>query len=113
MKYTDYKSIKEFLHENKDRVYHFWVYKRMFTPYEQDKKFTDESVYEDDHAMLGYIRESILLPDGDLLLGINEIYPGDGCSENLQFYKLSELRIAYNADDSSEDREGGAVDNEQ
>ena len=28
-----------------ERVFRMWVFKKMFTPYEQDEKFSDESVY--------------------------------------------------------------------
>ena len=116
MTYKGYKSLRSFLGETKDRVYRFWVYRRMFTPYEQSQKFTDESVYEDTHAILGYIRESIPLPAGDVLLGIEEVYPGDdGCDggdecASLQYYKLSELRISWYPSDMPDD---GGEDNEQ
>ena len=64
-----YGSFFEFLEKNKDRLFRFWVYKRMFTPLEQEMMYTDQDVYEDYHANTGIIKEAIVLPDNDLLLG--------------------------------------------
>ena len=30
-----------------DRIYSYLIYKKMFTPYEQQEAFSDESIYED------------------------------------------------------------------
>lgn len=34
-----YNSFFDFLKKNKDRIFRFWVYKRIFTPLEQEKKY--------------------------------------------------------------------------
>lgn len=98
MIYGDWET---FFIDNSERLYHFAVYKRMFTPYEQEERFTDESQFEQDIWRYGFIGEVILLPDGDLLLGIQEVYddiPEDP-NDDLEYYKLSELRIGYNKND--------------
>ena len=75
-----------------ERVFRMWVFKKMFTPYEQDKKFSDESVYEDDVCKYVMIKELIELPDGDLLIGFQD---ADSDNLYLEYYKLSEIRLDY------------------
>ena len=89
-------DLKTFLLDNSERIYRFYVYKKAFTPYEVENKFTDESRFEDSHYTYGMIRESVELPDGDVLLGIQELYdelPDE--IENIGYYKLSEIRLEY------------------
>ena len=75
-----------------ERVFRMWVFKKMFTPYEQDEKFSDESVYEDDVCKYVMIKELIELPDGDLLIGFQD---ADRDNLYLEYYKLSEIRLDY------------------
>ena len=75
-----------------DRVFRLWVFKKMFTPYEQDEKFLDESVYVDDTCKFVMIKELIELPDGDLLIGFQDT---DNDNLYLEYYKLSEIRLDY------------------
>ena len=49
---------------------------RIFTPYEQDEKFSDESVFENgSYPIFAYIRNAIELPNGDVLLRLEETEP--------------------------------------
>ena len=75
-----------------ERVFRMWVFKKMFTPYEQDEKFSDESVYVDDVCKYVMIKELIELPDGDLLIGFQDT---DDDNLYLEYYKLSEIRLDY------------------
>ena len=75
-----------------ERVFRMWIFKKMFTPYEQDEKFSDESVYEDDICKYVMIKELIELPDGDLLIGVQD---ADNDNLYLEYYKLSEIRLDY------------------
>ena len=77
---------------SEERVFRMWVFKKMFTPYEQDEKFSDESVYEDDVCKFVMIKELIELPDGDLLIGFQD---ADSDNLYLEYYKLSEIRLDY------------------
>ena len=79
-----------------DRVFRLWVFKKMFTPYEQDEKFSDESVYEDDVCKYVMIKELIELPDGDLLIGFQD---ADSDNLYLEYFKLSEIRLDYRPED--------------
>lgn len=82
--------------EAEDRVFRLWVFKRMFTPYEQEEKFTDESVYEDDTCKFVMIKEIIELADGDYLIGFQD---ADRDDEYLEYFKLSEIRLDYRPED--------------
>ena len=86
-------DIHTWLHDvGEDRVFRLWVFKKMFTPYEQDEKFSDESVYVDDVCKFVMIKELIELPDGDLLIGFQD---ADSDNEYLEYFKLSEIRLDY------------------
>lgn len=86
---TDFET---WLLDNSDRIYRYWVYKRMFTPHEQEMKYVDQSCFEDVTANEGYIREAIELPDGDILLGFE--LP-DMETQYIEYYKLSEINLAW------------------
>lgn len=89
---TDFET---WLHDYGDRIYRYWVYRRMFTPEEQNAKYIDQSFYECDECSFGLIKEAVELPDGDILLGIADVQS----QECLEYYKLSELRIGYYGDE--------------
>lgn len=101
-----YGSFFEFLQKNKDRLFRFWVYKRLFTPLEQEKKYIYECVYEDTHAHTGIIREAIVLPDNDLLLGFYipccDTVDEEDEYKHIDYYKLSEIRMEYRPVDMEE-----------
>lgn len=105
-KTATYGSFFEFLEKNKDRLFRFWVYKRMFTPLEQEQKYIDQGEFEDCHAETGIIREAIILPDNDLLLGF--YIPGCDTAnvedeyKHISYYKLSEIRMEYRPVDMEE-----------
>lgn len=89
--------------DHSDRVYRYWVYRRMFTPYEQEQKFTDESCFEADECSFGCIKEAVELPDGDILLGFVDPADYETRVENyIDFHKLSEIRLAYSPRDQEE-----------
>lgn len=75
-----------------ERVFRMWVFKKMFTPYEQDENVLDDSVYVDDTCKYVMIKELIELPDGDLLIGFQDT---DNDNLYLEYYKLSEIRLDY------------------
>lgn len=108
MKY--FEDIKTFFKSIENRPIIYWVYKKMFTPYELDKKFMDESIYEDCHGTEGYIKEVILLPDNDILLGIARVFEDSEDNEYnyfVDYYKLSEIRMAYHFRLEDGENDGG------
>jgi len=95
-----YGDFETFLLDNRDRVFRFWVFKRMFTPLEMAEKYIDESQFESTHCTLGIIRECIMLNDGDYLLGFQTVY--EDCEDDdtdeprcIDYYKLSEIRLGF------------------
>ena len=83
-----------------DTIFRLWEYKRMFTPYEQEEKFSDESLYVDDECKFVCIKDVIILPDGDLLLAISPL-DLDGY---VAYHKLSDISLAK-ADKDMEEEE--------
>lgn len=94
--------------DNSDRIYRFVVYKKLFTPYEQDKKFSDESQFEDTYYRFGFIEEAIELGQGEWLLGFREVIDGEVCSY-ISYFKLSDIQLSFFEQDqgmlSDEDEE--------
>ena len=101
-------DIWTWLQDTEVRVLRYWVYKRVFTPLEQEKKYVDQSEYEDSYCKKGVIRECVQLPDGDLLLGFqnyNEDCDFYDLPQYMEYYKLSEIRLAYNPEDMARDED--------
>lgn len=96
-----YNSFGEYLKSlPPDTVFRLWEYKRMFTPYEQDQKFSDESLLVNDECDHIRILDVINLPDGDLLLATTYAY-GDG--KYISYYKLSEISLGKSEKDMEEE----------
>lgn len=92
--YTDFNA---FIKAHEGEVFRYWIYRRVFTPYEQNQCFMDESVFEDSHANVGVIKECVPLGNGDFLLGFQ---PVDDCDpynittlDFIEYCKLSEIRL--------------------
>lgn len=75
------------------------MYKRLFTPHEQQKAFSDESQYEDGGRFTdGIIREAVDLRNGDWLLGIENFFEDEKPNRenpSLEYYRLSEIRLMH------------------
>jgi len=99
---TDFET---WLHDNSDRIYRYWVYKKMFTPYEQDQKFIDESCFVDNKCEYGIIREAIELPDGDILIGFIDPHTREDSHAYgyINYYKLSEITLAHSPRDMEDE----------
>ena len=101
-----YESFADFVKATENRIFRFWVFKKFYTPYELERKFSDESLYEDTMAKHGFIREAIVLPDNDILLGFAELFESvDDLNEeyrSLSYYKLSEIRMSFYPIDADE-----------
>ena len=82
-----------------DRIYRYLVYKKLFTPYEQQHAFVDESVYEDTHYELCLIEEAIDLGNGEWMLGLKTVGDDGKIYGMTHYYKLSEIRLARYEDD--------------
>ena len=85
-----------------DTIFRLWEYKRMFTPYEQDQKFSDESLYVNEECDYIRILDVIILPDGDLLLATTYAY-SENESSYINYYKLSEISLGKSEKDMEEE----------
>lgn len=93
-----YDNVRDFFKSIENRIITFWVYKRAFTPYDYDVKSKEVNIYENDTGTVGMIKEVVLLPDNDILLGIAQDMEliDDERNYYIDYYKLSEIHIAYN-----------------
>lgn len=92
-----------FVLDYNNKVFTVLVYKRMFTPYEMDKKFQDETIYED--SFDGKIELCVDLGNGDFLLGFRRVFESERVGEDntvsvdicnsdfVEFYKLSQINL--------------------
>ena len=82
-----------------DTIFRVWEKKFVFTPYEQENKFVDQSVYENETCEFVTIKDVINLPDGDLLLAAEDIE----CKGHTDYFKLSGIAIAKRDKDMEEE----------
>lgn len=94
-------NIKDFVEEHKGKIFRYWVYKKFFTPYETDKKFSDESCFECDDAEYAYIENAYEIP-GDILLELRDAewqieceIKGQKENNHTCYYRLSEVSLEY------------------
>lgn len=68
-------DLNTFICENKNKIFRMYKYKKVYTPYEQDKKFSDETMFENGgYATYVNIVDMIVLPDKDVLLKLKYAY---------------------------------------
>ena len=106
-------DIWTYLHDTSGRVFRYWVYKRMFTPMEMQEQYIDQSEFTDSYASFGVIRECVQLPDGDLLIGFQDVCIEDHDAfyrSSISYHKISEISLEYHWCDQPESWE---VDEEE
>lgn len=93
-------DLETWLIDNDERIFRYLVYKRMFTPYEQQRAFEDETIFEDDYYTLAKITEAIDLGGGEWLLGFTSIDRDTlRINQYTEYYKLSEIKLSYFGDE--------------
>ena len=92
-------TFKEWIEAHKDDAFRYWVHKIVFTPYEIEQKFEDQSCFENDDCSYGYIIDYAILPDDDVLLGLSE----DKDGRYVSYYKLSAIDLALSKKDNEEE----------
>lgn len=85
-------DMETWLLDNEGKIFRYAIYRRMFTPYEQEHAFSDESQYEDCNFTFGLIEEAIDLGD-EWLLGFRKIYDGEVCDE-VEYCRMGEIRLS-------------------
>ncbi len=88
---TDFET---WLLDESERIYRYLVYKKVWTPLEMDKKYSDESEYENGGLYtLCLIEEAIEMSPGIWMLGLREIYEDGVISKNIKYYPLNDIRL--------------------
>ena len=96
-------SMDQLFAESDGLVFRYQVYRRIFTPYEQQNASVFESYFESPNYRCGHIEKIIPLGDGEWLIGFRDIYDGVD-SGVVHFYRLSEIRLEiWDADQEEED----------
>ena len=75
-----------------ERIYRYVVYRKMFTPYEQEKRNKDETPFENDHYRFGKIEEAINIGNSKWMIGFRNII-NHKLSEKIEYYTLDEIRL--------------------
>ena len=86
-------DLETWLLDEGDRLYRYLVYKKKFTPYEEQNAFKVQSVYESSYYSLCKIEEAVNLGD-DWLLGLREINDDGKICNLIHFYKFSEIQLS-------------------
>lgn len=99
--YPNVTDLKTWIQDNKDRIFRILHYKKVFTPYEQENAFMDESEYEDNgEYQFCFIREAVSTGGNDWLIGYQPIYLDDGeVSGRIEYARLSDIRLSYKDSD--------------
>ena len=48
---VSYENLADFIRENPNRIYRYWIYRHGYTPYEQKQCYSDESLFEETRAI--------------------------------------------------------------
>lgn len=101
-------DMETFIVDNQDKIFRYYKYKRVWTPFELDKKYSDESIFENgEYAEFVYIRQAIELPDEDVLLKLeithspedDILYQDEDNDRIYKYEKLSDIVLEeYSAD---------------
>lgn len=98
-------DLETWLLDNADeRVFRLWRYKKIFTPLEQEKKYIDQSVYEDSFCEFVYIAEAVEFPDGKVMFGFQNADALWGNDDNdkeipIEYLMWGDFKLEYHPAD--------------
>lgn len=105
-------DFNDFCEINADTVFRYWIYRRMYTPFEKEKKYSDETWYEDSFCTFAHIGNVIALPDGDYLIEFLVVDEDMNYWGRKQYCKLSEIRLEqFDCDNEPEEIEDNVEEN--
>lgn len=93
------ESLNKWICNNQNTIYRMYEYKKVYTPYEQEHKYMDESMFISNYATFVHITEAIDI-HGDLLLRLEELNI-DEMTQTGHFLirRLSDIQLdIYNSD---------------
>lgn len=102
-----YENFDQWVEFHRNDIFRMWEYKKMFTPYEQEQKFVDESIYVDSHCSFIIIKEVIHISSDKIMIGVHHIYDFtkseiEEPNPHLSYYMLNEIKLDLYPDDSIE-----------
>ena len=92
-----YENWEEFIKNNDGKLFRMHVYSKIL----KENKFGEKELFDNKKPRFVFIKESVILPDGDILLGMQEIedqmYINEYYSDfwPIQYYKLSEIWLVH------------------
>ena len=89
-----------------DRIFRMLEYKKLFTPYEQEQKFSDESEFKDTHYTFIKIVECFELPNGEVMIGYREIIEWadlENEPDKIDYRNLKDIQLSYFTQDQNEE----------
>lgn len=98
------KTVEQWIMESDGVIFRYQVYRKIYTPYEQQNASMLESQFESVKYNYGYIENIVPLGGGDWLIGFRDIYCGIE-SGIIRYYRLSEIRLEFCEDDQNIDEE--------
>lgn len=66
-------DLNGWIEKYKNTIFRMFEYKKIWTPYEMDQKFMDESEFKNDHSTLVKVKEAVTLPNGEILLKLRDV----------------------------------------
>lgn len=98
VKMAEFQSVFDFFRAHQNDIFRFWVYRKVYTPYERQKAFMDESMFEDTGANYGFIVECASMGNDDFLVGFRTVADPDEIGVQsyngpIEYYRLSEIRM--------------------
>lgn len=108
---TEINHMEKWLNDNKDTVFRFCIYRRMFTPEEQNAKYSDETHFENGGCYTIGIIEDFAHLDDDWLIGFRSVFEDGGRGSNIEYVRLSEIRLhKFDCDQTLLDMEADEYD---
>lgn len=86
--------MEKWIKENEGKIFRFLIYKKMFTPYEQQEAFSDESQFEENYYNIALLKEAVDLGCGNWLIGF-EMISDHKLSGITQYHRLQDIRLEY------------------
>lgn len=87
-------SMQEWLKSAEGKVFRYLVYKKMFTPYEQQNAFMDEDQYDDNIYNDAVIVRAIDLGYGKWMLALRQVIDGE-LTDHVEYHQLDDIRLEY------------------
>ena len=89
--------MKDFIDRNKNKIFRYWLRKRMWTSYEMELKDPTQTDLDNEECLYGYLIDAVNL-GYDWLIGISDEQTLEE-AKYISYYKLSELDLAYSDSD--------------